>query len=350
MCAVPTKSGGCLAPMREQRYGRIIMTSSGAGIYGNFGQANYSMAKMGVFGFGSTLAVEGAGRNIQCNTIAPIAGSRLTETVLPKEVTDALRPEFVSPLVGWLCHEDCEETGGLFEVGGGYFAKLRWERAAGKTVRVGRAIDMDGIKKDWASITTFDETSSHPSVLAAAMGPVMENIQAGPSLGGNEFIDVDLALGYEFPAETTTYTEQDLSVYALGVGAGGDPMNQKDLQFVYERHSNGFKALPTFGVILAMKIMMQRALEGVSAPGLNYSVDRLLHGEQFMELVRPLPPTATLSHKASIKRFGIRAKVPSSIWRLRVTTRTVISSCETSSSRISAERVAGAVNGVQVMR
>ena len=117
------------------------------------------------------------------------------------------------------------------------------------------------------------------------MGPVMENIQAGPSLGGNEFIDVDLALGYEFPAETTTYTEQDLSVYALGVGAGGDPMNQKDLQFVYERHSNGFKALPTFGVIPAMKIMMQRALEGVSAPGLNYSVDRLLHGEQFMELV-----------------------------------------------------------------
>src|SRR5262249_33838773 len=126
--------------LRDQGYGRVVMTASAAGIYGNFGQANYSMAKLGLLGLANTLAHEGRKRNVLVNTIAPIAGSRLTETVLPKELIDALRPEYVSPLVAWLCHESCEETGGLFEVGGGFFAKLRWQRAQGKTFRLGRAI------------------------------------------------------------------------------------------------------------------------------------------------------------------------------------------------------------------
>ena len=117
--------------MRDQGYGRIVFTSSAAGIYGNFGQANYSMAKLGIVGFASTLALEGRKRNVCVNTIAPIAGSRMTETVLPKELIDALRPEYVSPLVAYLCHESCEDTGGLFEVGGGFIGKLRWERTRG---------------------------------------------------------------------------------------------------------------------------------------------------------------------------------------------------------------------------
>src|SRR5271155_1833798 len=107
-------------PMRDAGYGRVIFTASAAGIYGNFGQANYSMAKLGLVGLSNTLAIEGRKRGVLVNAIAPIAGSRLTETVLPKELTDALRPEYVSPLVGYLCHESCAETGGLFEVGGGF--------------------------------------------------------------------------------------------------------------------------------------------------------------------------------------------------------------------------------------
>jgi 3-hydroxyacyl-CoA dehydrogenase/3a,7a,12a-trihydroxy-5b-cholest-24-enoyl-CoA hydratase len=293
--------------MREQKYGRMIMTASAAGIYGNFGQANYSMAKLGLTGFANTLALEGKGRNILTNTIAPLAGSRLTETVLPEELINALKPEYVSPLVAWLCHEDCEENGSLFEVGGGFFGKLRWERSAGKMFRLGREITPDSIKKSWKEVTDFT-VSTNPVDIASSMQPIMENIQAGESKGGNDFIDVDQALGYEFEPSESSYDERDLALYALGVGAGEDPNNDKDLQLIYEMHGKGFKALPSYGVIPAVNQIITMAKQGKSAPGLNFGIDRLLHGEQFTELVRPLPPHATLTHKSRVKSILDKGK------------------------------------------
>ena len=101
------------------------MTSSAAGIYGNFGQSNYSAAKLGLFGLSNTLSLEGAKYNIKSNTIAPLAKSRLTETVMPEELLANLKPDYVAPLVLYLCHESCDETGSLFEVGAGWIGKCR---------------------------------------------------------------------------------------------------------------------------------------------------------------------------------------------------------------------------------
>src|SRR6185437_4236879 len=92
--------------MRDQGFGRIIMTTSAAGLYGNFGQANYSAMKLGLVGFAATLAKEGEKRNVLVNTIAPLAGTRLTETVMPPDLVAALKPEYIAPLVLYLCHEE----------------------------------------------------------------------------------------------------------------------------------------------------------------------------------------------------------------------------------------------------
>jgi NAD(P)-dependent dehydrogenase (short-subunit alcohol dehydrogenase family) len=109
--------------MREQGYGRVISTASGAGIFGNFGQANYGAAKMGLIGFTRVLAVEGAKFNIKANAIAPVAMTRMTEDILGP-IGDKLGPQFVSPLVTYLAHERCEPTGRVFSVAGGRVAEV----------------------------------------------------------------------------------------------------------------------------------------------------------------------------------------------------------------------------------
>jgi len=109
--------------MRDQGYGRIINTSSGAGVFGNFGQTNYGAAKMGLVGFTRVLAVEGAKNNIKANAIAPVAKTRMTEELLGP-VADKLAPEFVTPVVTYLAHESCPVTGEVYSVGGGRVARV----------------------------------------------------------------------------------------------------------------------------------------------------------------------------------------------------------------------------------
>lgn len=163
--------------MRDQNYGRLIFTASAAGIYGNFGQTNYSMAKLGLHGMAQTLALEGRSKNILVNTIAPIAGSRLTETVMPKELVDALRPEFVMPLVLKLCDENSRETGGLFEVGAGFIAKLRWERSKGKSFSLSAGFSPEAINDAWDAITDFTD-ADHPTTLAESNLAIMRNLKS----------------------------------------------------------------------------------------------------------------------------------------------------------------------------
>ncbi|HEX2577911.1 MAG TPA: SDR family oxidoreductase [Aquihabitans sp.] len=110
-------------PMRAQNYGRIVNTSSAAGIFGNFGQSNYGAAKAGLVGFTRVLAVEGAKNNIKANAIAPVAKSRMTEDLLGP-LADKLGPEFITPVVAWLAHEDVPVTGEVYSCGGGHVARV----------------------------------------------------------------------------------------------------------------------------------------------------------------------------------------------------------------------------------
>jgi 3-hydroxyacyl-CoA dehydrogenase/3a,7a,12a-trihydroxy-5b-cholest-24-enoyl-CoA hydratase len=128
------------------------------------------------------------------------------------------------------------------------------------------------------------------------------------SKGGNEFIDVDQALGFQLENLESSYDERDLALYALGVGAGRKPTDPNDLHLVYERNADGFYALPTYGVVPALNAIFKLAAEGKSAPGLNYGLDRILHGEQYTEVLRPLPPSAQLVHKARISEIWDKGK------------------------------------------
>jgi NAD(P)-dependent dehydrogenase (short-subunit alcohol dehydrogenase family) len=109
--------------MREQQYGRVIVTASSAGLFGNFGQANYGAAKMGLVGLAQVLAQEGERYNIKANAIAPVAGTRMTREIFG-DLSEKLDPALVSPVVAWLTHEDCPVSGHIYSVAAGRVARV----------------------------------------------------------------------------------------------------------------------------------------------------------------------------------------------------------------------------------
>ena len=138
--------------MREQGYGRIVSTSSAAGIFGNFGQANYGAAKMGLVGFSRVLAAEGAKYNIKANVIAPLALTRMTENLMGA-IGDKLDPALVTPIVAWLSHEDCDVTGEIYSVGGGRVARVFIGETQGYYKP---GISLEDIRDNWEQILNTD--------------------------------------------------------------------------------------------------------------------------------------------------------------------------------------------------
>jgi NAD(P)-dependent dehydrogenase (short-subunit alcohol dehydrogenase family) len=149
--------------LREQAYGRVVMTSSPAGLFGNFGQANYASAKMGLVGLTKTLAAEGAKYNIKVNAIAPIAWTRMTEELFPPEFKDSLSVELVTPVVAWLAHESNEGSGETYSVGGGRVARVFVAEGPGFTKEGG--LSVEDVRDHWQQIN-----ETEPYLIAKNIG------------------------------------------------------------------------------------------------------------------------------------------------------------------------------------
>lgn len=162
--------------MNAQKYGRVINVTSAAGLYGNFGQTNYSAMKLGIVGFSLAAAREGASNNIRVNVIAPLAGSRMTETVMKPGDVAALKAAYVSPLVGYLASDANDHNGGIFEVGAGWIAQVRWQRSEGVLFDVSKKnFSVEDVGKAFPKINDFESNPGFPRDMSEALKLALSN-------------------------------------------------------------------------------------------------------------------------------------------------------------------------------
>ncbi|KAJ1950800.1 hypothetical protein FBU59_000512 [Linderina macrospora] len=269
--------------MLKQKSGSIINTNSSVGIFGNFGQTNYAAAKAGIQGFTNTLAIEGAKYGIRANAIAPNAGTAMTATIMPAEIVEMLKPEFVAPLVGYLAHSSTEATGKLFQVGSCWISEIRRQRSGGVGFPLSKPITPEAIASKWQKVIDFDDGNAHhvantrqsSAELLANASSTDEAEEAEKEEG-----TVDLAAAYKAVGqpENFDFTKRDVILYALGIGA-----SRHDLPLVYE-HSDKFQTFPTYAVIPAFFTRLD-----ITEHLPSFNPMMLLHGEQYIEIKSPLP-------------------------------------------------------------
>ncbi len=157
--------------MRAQNYGRILMTASSTGLFGNFGQANYGAAKLGLAGLAKTLYLEGAKHDIRVNTLAPVAGTRMTEDILPPEIFNAFAPENVVPAALFLVAEDAPSNA-IVGAGAGIYQASYVTLTQGVMLPPGERTP-EGVAAAWGRITDrageiVPQSGAEQSMLIAA--------------------------------------------------------------------------------------------------------------------------------------------------------------------------------------
>lgn len=171
--------------LKQQGYGRIINTASPAGLFGNFGQANYSLAKSALIGLGETWAKEGHKYNIKANIIGPLARSRMTEEILPKDILEKLGPEKVVPLVLYLTHDSCQSTGAIYEVAAGFYGQIRWERSSGELFKVDETFTPEAILQKFDQIFEFKDKPFNKVTYPTGISDYGRLVETGKSLPPN---------------------------------------------------------------------------------------------------------------------------------------------------------------------
>lgn len=169
---------------RKQKFGRIISTTS-VEIYGNTNQSNYISAKSGMIGLSETLAKEGSKYNITSNVVSPINASRLIENVLPADIREQLGCEYVVPLVAYLAHADTKDTYGLYELGGGFFNKVRWERSKGSLWKTDDSFTSSAVLKNWNKVMDFTN-AEHPTQSSNFLVHTENGLKLGSAAQGEE--------------------------------------------------------------------------------------------------------------------------------------------------------------------
>jgi len=278
--------------MKNNKYGKIINTASSSGIYGNFGQTNYAAAKLGLVGLTQTVAIEGRKHNVHCNAIAPVAATRMTESLFPADMLDRLKPDYIAPLTLYLCHEDCEETGSTIEVGGGWAAKIRRESAAGAIyAHKGGYPSVEDVAANFDKICDFSEGAEAIESIQEATMRIMTALmdmpeapaEPEPVVEDEGGINPKLAQAWKSEPSELEYSHKDTILYALGVGAGPNK-EPCELKYIYENHED-FMTIPSFAIVPAFK-----ALGFGNTPGLEINLANVLHGEQYIKIHKPFNP------------------------------------------------------------
>ena len=141
---------------RQQSYGRVMLTTSSSGIYGQFGQANYGAAKTAMLGLMNVLKQEGTKYNVMVNTVAPVAGTRLTQTVMSQEMVDKLKPELVAPAVIYMVSKECTDSGLIIEAGAGNFNRAAIVKGPGLRPGMDDSKDAEWCQSNWEAITSLE--------------------------------------------------------------------------------------------------------------------------------------------------------------------------------------------------